>query len=560
MNNFKKILAAITATFAVLNISGCSRTEKVPSEIVVNSSAEPLVESQSTAAMLSPGIVESDPPEAEPPPAVSKVCVSARNRFIDSERGFTVDEENLRITLDASYDNYVDLRTLQNCLLDIEVPSGEYQLEGSVSADGGIDLTKEAYLTVTDAEGVKKRFALSVNRTVHDLPIVNISLGNSAPVSSIQRDVYSDMEMYIDCSGAAEFPSTNVIPGSIRGRGHSTWKWAKKPYRIKFDEAAPIMGFTKNRDWILLANYADKSLIRNIVAYDMGRELGAFVWTAKQYPVDLFINGVYQGVYAIGEQREIAENRIDLDKSNGVDRGYLLEVGGVEDGEEVLGDNCFHTNSRSVTYIAFADPDADKLSAEQKRFVMDYVNAADAAIVNGGDYEQYIDVDSFVDWVIIQELTCNLDSCFRRSCYMTKDKGGKLKMGPIWDFDLAFGNFDADDPAYDKWFTVGSNDEDSYIRVNWCNYLMEDEKFRTRLRERWFAVRDTLLERAEKSISENTAKIYASQKENFRRWSNLGFKNGYQSDATASISTYDGQVEYLRSFIQKRARWIDENI
>ncbi len=547
------ILAVLILT---LIVGGCSRTERKPPDITVHF---PTSSGESQVAETSSGN-SSEAEEPPPPPPIVEVSVSARNRFISGAREFTVDEENLQITLDASYENYVDLRTLKSCFLDIEPLSGEYELEGAVNAEGAIDLTKEAYLTVTDEDGEKKRFALTVNRTVHDLPIVNIRLGGLAPPYTIQRDEYSDMEMYIDCSGSSEFPNTGILSGMIRGRGHSTWKWEKKPYRIKLDEAFSIMGFTPNRDWILLSNYADKSLIRNIVAYDMGRELGTFVWTAKQYPVDLFINGEYQGVYAIGEQREIAENRIDLDESDDVDRGYLLEVGGANDEDMVYGYNYFHTNSGSASHVTFTDPKADKLTDEQRQFVRDYVNAADEAIVNGGDYEEYIDVDSFVDWVIIQELTCNLDSCFHRSCYITKDKGGKLKMGPIWDFDMAFGNFELDNKAYDTWFTIGTDDEDAYIYVNWCNYLMKDERFRARLEARWSEVRDTLLDAAEKSIAENKEKIYASQAENFRRWNNLGYKSGYQSWATANIGTYDGQIEYLRSFIQNRAKWIDENI
>ncbi len=563
MNKFWKILMLFSVLILTLIVGGCSRTERKPPKIIFNSSTTSLTESQSTAIMSS-GTAPGESSEAEipppPPPPIAEVRVSARNRFISGAREFTVDEDDLQITLDASYENYVDLRTLKSCFLDIEAPYGEYKLEGAVNEEGAIDLTREAYLTVTDEDGGKKRFALAVNRTVHDLPIVNIRLGGLAPPYTIQRDEYSDMEMYIDCSGSSDFPDTGVLSGKIRGRGHSTWKWEKKPYRIKLDEAAPIMGFTQNRDWILLSNYADKSLIRNIVAYDIGRELGTFVWTAKQYPVDLFINGEYQGIYAIGEHREVAESRIELDKSDDVDRGYLLEIGGADDEDMVKDYDYFHTNSNSAQYITFADPKAGKLTDEQRQYVKDYVNAADSAIVNGGDYEEYIDVDSFVDWVIIQELTCNLDSCFRRSCYMTKDKGGKLKMGPIWDFDMAFGNFAMDNTAYDTWFTVGTADKDAYIYVNWCNYLMKDEKFRARLEERWLEVRDTLLDAAEKSIAENKAKIYASQAENFRKWNNLGYKSGYQSWATANIGTYDGQIEYLRSFIRDRAKWIDENI
>ena len=364
--------------------------------------------------------------------------------------------------------------------------------------------------------------------------------------------------MYIDCSGSGEFSDTGVLSGKIRGRGHSTWQLNKKPYRIKLDNSAGLMGMPKNRDWILLSNHADKSFIRNIAAYDMARELD-FIWTGTQYPVDLFVNGEYRGVYVLGDQREIAESRIDLDESNDIDRGYLLEVGGSDD-DMVNGYDYFHTNSGKVKFITFDDPKADELTEKQRQFVMDYLNDVDESIIRYGTYEEYIDVQSFCDWIIIQELTCNLDSCFHRSCFMTKDKGGKLKMGPVWDFDLAFGNFDMDNAEYDTWFTVGSADEDAYIHINWCNYLMEDKNFRAALKGRWFEVRDKLIDTAYKSIDKNKAKISASANENFAKWDIWYWKIGDQSWETYEIKTYDGQVEYVKNFLAKRAKWIDENI
>lgn len=572
MNYLRKVLAASAVLALIMAFCGCSKTEQALPEIKVRSSSG--LSDTSVSTRQGGGAVfsseSSEPPVVEEiRPVVEKVAVSANNRFLKSERLFNIDEENSRITLDASYRNYVDIKTLHSCFLDIEVSNGEYTLDGDLNADGSIDLTSGAELTVTDEDGYYKRYDITAERTVHDLPIVNIRLDNLASPSTIQRETAKKMEMYIDCSGDQSFPNTGILTGTIRGRGHSTWEWAKKPYRIKLDDSAPIMGFTKNRDWILLSNYADKSLLRNVVAYDMAREMDHLVWTPTQYSVDLFINGEYQGVYAIGEQREVAENRIDLDKSDDIDRGYLLEVGGADDKEMKEGQDYFHTNSGSVKYITFTDPKSEKLTDEQKKFVMDYVNKADAAIVDHGNYEDYIDVDSFADWLIIQELTCNLDSCFRRSCFITKDKGGKLKMGPVWDFDHAFGNFDLDNPNYDTWFSVGTDDkegeegeedEEAYIHINWCNYLLEDENFRAILKERWFEKKDALLQAAERSISENSQRLGASQAENFRVWGNLGFKNGFQSWATANIGTYKGQVDYLGSFIKKRAEWIDANI
>ncbi len=541
---------------AVLLISGCSGTDSTPPDIVIDPTST--VESVDSTALSES--TESDTSfKEEIKPGIKRIAVSEKNASVSSAPEFIVDEENETITLNVDYANYIDIRTLENLLLDIEVTGGTFELDGYVSADGGIDFTRDAYfIFINDKNGSRKRFKFDLNRTVHDLPIVNIQLKNSAHVSSIQRNIYSSMEMYIDCSGSDEFSDTGVLAGKIRGRGHSTWQLNKKPYRIKLDDSAALMGMPKNRDWILLANHADKSFIRNIVAYDMARELD-FIWTGTQYPVDLFVNGEYRGVYALGEHREIAEQRINLDESDDVDRGYLLEVGGNDD-DMVNGYDYFHTNSKKVRFITFADPKADKLADEQRQFVMDYLNDVDEAIIRYGNYEEYIDVRSFCDWIIIQELTCNLDSCFFRSCYMTKDKGGKLKMGPVWDFDLAFGNFDMDNAEYDTWFTVGSADEDAYIHVNWCNYLMDDEDFRAALKARWFEVRDTLLDAANKSIDRNMAKIDLSAEENFARWDIWYWKIGNQSWETYYIKTYNGQVEYIRNFLAKRAEWIDDNI
>lgn len=520
-----------------------------------NSSAD------SSAASADNSSEESSEPQEVFKAAIVKAEISAKNSTLNASRAFTVDEQNQKITINVGYDNYVDIRTLRNCFVDIEVSGGEYQFNGAVNDNGSIDLTQPNTLAVTDTSGEVRNYAVEVNRTVCDLPIVNIYLANGVDVDNIDLDVYSDMTMYIDSSGADGFESTGFLDGGIHGRGHSTWKWEKKPYRIKLNEKAELLGLPSNKDWILLANYCDESLIRNIVAYDMGRELGSFVWTPTQYNVDLFVNGEYRGVYAFGEQREIAKKKINLYESpTEVDRGYLLEVGGADDDDLVRGIDYFTTKTGSAYNITFVDPKSKNMTEEQRKFIMDYVNAADSAIVSGEGYENYIDVDSYIDWIIIHELTCNLDSCFRRSCYFTKDKGGKLKMGPIWDFDLAFGNFSYDNASYNTWNTIGSDIEDAYIETNWCNYLMNDPEFRSRFKARWFEVRDKLLAAAENSIEKNSALTQRSQAENYKVWQTMGTQTGYQSWATANLYTYEQQIDYLRNFLEKRAAWIDANV
>lgn len=358
MKRFKLLLPLMIA----LLIAGCTGTES-SLEIVIDRSDVSTSSDENSSLERSDGEVFVT---EEITAVIDRVAVSDKNVFVNSPSEFTIDDDNAAIAMNFDYTDYIDIRTLENLFLDIEVSGGTFELAGDMNLKGGIDITKDAYLIVTDEGGRCKRFTVAANRTVHDLPIVNIYLENSAPISSIRRDDYSNMEMYIDCSGSGEFSDTDVLSGAIRGRGHSSWTWEKKPYRIKLDESTSIMGMPKNRDWILISNHIDKSLIRNIAAYDMARSLNSFIWTPTQYPVDLFVNGAYQGVYAFGEHREISRQRINLDESDDLDRGYLLEVGGADGDELVMGRDYFHTNSNVVKFITFDDPKAAKLSAEQR--------------------------------------------------------------------------------------------------------------------------------------------------------------------------------------------------
>lgn len=160
----------------------------------------------------------------------------------------------------------------------------------------------------------------------------------------------------------------------------------------------------------------------------------------------------------------------------------------------------------------------------------------------------------------IQELTNNTDSAFRRSVFFTCDVGGKIKMGPVWDFDLAFGNYVVDNSSYNSWTIIGSDSEGAFVEPSWGNYLMQNKEFRARLRERWGEVRDRLLSAAMTSIDSYYAKIYPSQEENFNVWRIWDEKPGYSSWANYAANTYELQAEYLKNFLNKRAAWIDENV
>ena len=556
-----KLLAAAAA--AALLLTSCAADNALPPQETEHTTSTTSASTTTTTTEATttppPEPVYSDDCEAY----IERFAISGENRYMTSPMEYGIDGENGVLSVSIDYYSYVDIYTLQNCILDISVTEGEHSVdEAALNPDGTVDLTKLTEIVLTDGEGLKRKYDIVTERTFYDLPIVNIYLDDMTGVNSIGRNTYTGMTFFIDAAGADASMSTDVISGGIRGRGHSTWSWAKKPYRIKLDESVSVLGLDKNKDWILLANYSDKSFLRNIVAYNMGHDLDGLEWSPTQYPVDLFVNGEYRGVYTIGEHMEVGNGRVNIDEDSAdADTGYLLEIGGSDDDDE-LNVDFFHTAQKLAKFIVIKSPDEDVITDEQKEYIRNYLNETEKAIVSGVGYEDYIDVDSFCDWIIIHELTYNADSCFRRSCYMTKDRGGKLHMGPIWDFDLAFANCNMDNQNYNDWVTVGygTSYDDAYVIANWCNYLMDNADFRSRIRERWFEVRDRLLDTAMKSIDFYSDKIYRSQEQNYQVWQVWGTKVGYQSNRNAQYETYELQIQYLKDYLTARAEWIDNNI
>lgn len=555
--------------FIVLFLSGCTLGNSIVETTIgmtnqtTACATEPTAVPPSTQATLIPPATTAPLPENPPAECKAKLTsliLSAQdNPAIAQDLHFTIDEDNLKAELTVDYQQYADLATLSSAVLRGSAENGTMGFD-QVAVNGRVNLLNSPSLVVTDADGNGKDYQLIVHRQVYQLPIINITLDDGVTVDKIDRNLTTPMTISIDCTGADGFKSLESVGGKIRGRGNSTWTWDKKPYKIKLDKAAALLGLDENRDWILLANYADKSLLRNTVAYEMGKVLDGLFWTPTQYPVDLFINGVYQGVYGFGEHMEVSNGRVDIEESTAVNTDYFLEIGGMALTGEYEDKDYFHSSGRLIRFATYKSPDVSVITEAQKAYIIDYFNRAESAIIDGEGYEEFIDVNSFIDWIIIHELTYNIDSCFRRSCFMVKERDGKIKMGPIWDFDLALGNFSRDKKEYDNLITPGEGTDDAYIQANWCTYLLQDPAFCERLYERWQEVRDDLLEVAFSTITDYSGLLNGSQQENFAVWQIWDERAGYQSKWCSAANTYEKQIQYLRDFITKRAIWMDKNL
>lgn len=441
----------------------------------------------------------------------------------------------------------VDMNALKDALVSITLDDGSVINEK-------LDLTvNEQQLSVPDDSGNKRTYKVITDRITYNLPVFYIEIENGAEVTS--KEDYLRATVRVDASNAVgDFPSLAPTEVNIRGRGHFSWQFDKTPYKLKFDSKVSVMGMAAAKDWVLLANYVDRSLIQNYVALEMGKVMSNIPYHSTQYPVDVFVNGTYRGVYTFGEQLEVKKARINLEESyTEPDTDYLLEIGGGEDGD-VLGRDVFH--SYVLKYVKIKHPESDKMTQEQIDYLIDYVNKADLAVMNLSNYEDYIDVDSLIDWVIIHELTYNLDCCFRRSCYLIKEKGGKLKMGPIWDFDLGFGNYRR--YTKDNWATVGS--EGGYVWISWMNYLMKDDAFMKKFTDRWNEVKTPLLTTAITSIETMYEIIKPSADVNFEVWDILGKDVLALPASHKKYDTYEKMIGRLKDFLNNRYQWIDKQL
>jgi len=371
----------------------------------------------------------------------------------------------------------------------------------------------------------------------------------------------------------------------IEIRGSSSQSFPKKQFGFETRDASnedvnvSLLDFPEEEDWILYAPYSDKSLIRNILLYDLSRAIGRYASRAKF--VDVTINGSYNGVYVLMEKLKRDDNRIALNKlkieeNSGEDLtgGYILKVdkhkSPYTDVNSIL--SAYAPNSSSSgqkIHFLYDTPDEDDITTEQSAYISDYLASFENAL-SGSDfanpstgYAAYIDTQSFIEFFLLNELSNNVDG-YRISTWLTKDKNKKLKMGPIWDFNLAFGNANYCAGGATNVWAYKFNErcpEDSHQIPFWWNRLLEDPAFVSQLQARWLALRGAefsnaaILQRVDAYAE--TLTLSDGIQNNFEKWPILG---QYVWPNKFVGNTYTEEVDYLKSWINDRLSWLDTEI
>lgn len=420
--------------------------------------------------------------------------------------------------------------------------------------DRTYDLRQSHRITLTDAQGQNRTYLLEPRRLSYQLPVMQIYTVDSAPIET--KTDYVAGSLFID---GIEYPM------QIRGRGNASWTaFPKKSYRIKLDEGAPLFGLPENRDWVLTSNYADKSLIRNCVAHDIAAALDGLDYTPTHFSVNLYLNGEYIGVYTFADKIEEGSGRIDFTAKEGespssfggLDIGFLCEIGWDFEGENDYNRDYFDANK--VVRIFVKEPKSDRANTPEFTYAKQYILAVERALAAGSGWQALIDLDAWVDWFIATELTFNTESAFYRSCYLWKRAGGRLMLGPVWDFDMALGNHYGDIRGYNGWCTTESTY--TYIQENWMNDLIKTPEFNAALKARWNVVKDDLRATALASIDRHEAELAGSAEQNFLRWNIMPYQIGAGSVNAAVYNTHAKQVQYLRDFVAARWDYMDARI
>lgn len=379
-----------------------------------------------------------------------------------------------------------------------------------------------------------------------DVPTVYIETEKHQAITS-KEDYIQCTFVMVDGDSIARYDST-----LIRGRGNSSW-WCsdKKSYRVKFEKKQRLLGkeFANAKNWTLLANHGDKTMIRNALTYRLGRFIGLDFCPAAKF-VDLYQNGHYCGTYQISDQVQVHKKRVNVDEDN----GWLLEVANENSNEEPLITSILYGIMYNIK-----NPKDEKLTIDKRisigRWIQGFENAvADNDYTNPETgYRAYIDEDSFVNWYVGAELTGNIDALY--SIYMYKDADEqKMHFGPLWDLDLGY-----------------DNSSERSLQHNMSAYLglwnRPFEKILQRLwQDPWFAracnnrlnewidhgLQSYLIE----SIDSLRNAIWQSQGENFKVWPIN--KQVYDWEKHSYYTTYDGYINELKSFVNNHIPYLQQ--
>ncbi|MCX7874869.1 MAG: CotH kinase family protein [Melioribacteraceae bacterium] len=383
----------------------------------------------------------------------------------------------------------------------------------------------------------------------------------------------------------------NVYDGKIgiEIRGHSSQMFPKKQYGIELRDNAgndidvSILGFPAESDFVLNATYTDKSLLRNVIAYKLGNDLGRYATRTKFF--ELIINNDYKGIYILQEKIKRDKNRVNIKKIEIADTtgdaltgGYILKIDRIDPGDKYFNSQypSVFPNTPSkpspISYI-IEYPKAEDIQPAQYNYIKNFINDFETSLTKSTyndpfeGYYNFIDIDAWVDYFLVSEFTKATDA-YRLSAFLHKDRNSinsKLIFGPLWDYDLSFGLADYGDGWKESgWVAQNNTYEGLWSPPFWIKKIFNDPVFFNKLARRWHTLKQQSNpfnpETIVRFIDANNILIAEAVNRNFSRWPELFNPNAYIWPNKNRFTNYNDELLYLKSWIAKRFDWINSNL
>lgn len=435
-----------------------------------------------------------------------------------------------------------------------------FEADGEVSVNGvrqesGVtvnDFTKPVTYTLLSKDGEKREYVVEfVNYT--GIPIVYVNTPTGYPLKDdiTSKEEWKEATIRVDGNGAFDdLPETGL---KVRGRGNITWGWDKKPFNLKFDKKAEILGMPEHKRWCMLANYADITMLRNDIAFHVSN-LTSLEWAPRGRFVELVFNGKYNGTYYLTEHVRVDENRVDVHElepgDSDITGGYLVEMDFHWDESPFQWRPTVDCRQPANACYIVKAPDEDDITPEQFNYIKDYISEFERVIQSDKlsdpdeGYKKYIDPQSFVDYWLVFETCINHEIWNPGSVYLHKDRGGKLVAGPVWDFDFGTFNFTYEEAMPARYSL--------YVKdAIWYKYLFRDPDMKALAKKRWEELKPELAKVPEYIKRQGDYLRYAAA-ENLRLWPMTITTNG---DAAL---TYSQAVDRLMEVWDFRMDVIDK--
>ncbi len=464
------------------------------------------------------------------------------------------ENENITVVFKSNDENMGSVRGKTEQMLtkgektDWVIAQANEGFEFSEWSDGVKEIKREGEEFSENTE-ITAIFALPAS----ELPLLSFKMENGNEVQS--KTEYTSVTLSV--SNTDEEYCFEDVSADIRGRGNATWKMAKKSYRLKLGKKMNLLGQGRGeaKDWILLANHCDQTLLRNYLAFYTANQLDGFEYASSGRFVEVVINGDYKGVYLLCEQVEVQESRVNIEVDpNKLDTGYLIELDQYADDDEGAQEGVTYFTAGGQMYTVKSDA-----TGEQMNFIKEHISKVDSAIRKGkkAEVEALIDLDSFVDMYLLQEFMLNIDVGWSSFFMYKKPDGGKLYCGPVWDLDLAAGN--------DRRLFAGGH-EGIYVadgaglgmtqESQWFIALMKQNWFKAMVLERWEETKHIF-----EGLSEHAEKTANSMKNaidrNFTKWNIFGQRINQEPDSVVVLKNYRLHSKHLYKWLSDRYTWLD---